>query len=470
MKPAITMRAALSDPALLGATLGGPSWLAWRVLLIAAMGEPLLADELALFTRLTGRTEPPAQRVEEFLAVAGRRGGKSRAMAALAAYIAGLCDHRHVLAPGEKPMLLAIAPDQRQARIDLDYAEGVFLATPIMKQLVKNRTADSLELKNGVAIEVRAASFRRLRGVTCLAVLADEASFWHSDEASSNADTEILNAVRPSLATTGGLLAVISSPYAKRGEVWSTYRAHFGPDGDPQILVAQGASREFNPSLSERVVERALERDRAAATAEYLALFRDDIESFVSIEIVEACVERGVPVRPPLSGIQYRAFVDMSGGVSDSATLAISHSEGERVVIDATREVKAPHSPEGVVDSFAETLRHYRVSTVRGDKYAGEWPREQFRKRGIGYEPADKSRSDLYRDLLPMLTSGLITLPDNPRLVSQISQLERRTSRTGRDIIDHAPGASDDVANAAAGAASLACGPRHFCHVEPFRL
>ena len=36
MTPFVTMRRALSDEHLLGGVLGGDSWLAWRVLLIAA--------------------------------------------------------------------------------------------------------------------------------------------------------------------------------------------------------------------------------------------------------------------------------------------------------------------------------------------------------------------------------------------------------------------------------------------------
>ena len=39
MTPFVTMRRALSDRHLLGAALGGDSWLTWRILLIAAMGE-----------------------------------------------------------------------------------------------------------------------------------------------------------------------------------------------------------------------------------------------------------------------------------------------------------------------------------------------------------------------------------------------------------------------------------------------
>jgi hypothetical protein len=67
------------------------------------------------------------------------------------------------------------------------------------------------------------------------------------------------NAVRPGLATTGGPLLVASSPYARKGELWNAHRKHYGPKGDSLILVAQGASRDFNPSLPQRVVDRAFE-------------------------------------------------------------------------------------------------------------------------------------------------------------------------------------------------------------------
>lgn len=453
MKPTITIRKALTDPKLLGSTLKGSSWMAWRTLLIGAMGEALTDAERPTFTALTGRAREPLQRVEELEAVVGRRGGKSRAMATLAAYIGGLC--KHPLSRGERGVLLCIAPDQRQAAITLDYAAATFETSPILAQLIANRNADTLELTNGINIEVRAASFRRLRGPTYIGVIADEAAFWFSDEFSANADTEILNAVRPGLATTGGPLIIASSPYAKRGVLWDTYKRHYGPNGDPLILVAQGASRDFNPSLPQSVVDRALERDHAAASAEFLAQFRNDIEGFVSYEIVQACVGDHVEMAP-LPRSHYHAFVDPSGGSADSFTMAISHRDGERVVVDATREVRPPFSPEAVINDFSILLKSYRASKVTGDRYAGEFPRELFRKRGISYVCSEKPKSDLFRDLLPLLNAGRIVLPKSERLVGQLTGLERRTARSGKDSIDHGPGSHDDLANAVAGAADLA--------------
>src|SRR5688572_24387660 len=114
--PTVSMRQALDDPQLLGRTLDGDTWSAWRILLIAAMGERLTVEERKVFKELTGRHREPRKRVDELVAVVGRRGGKSRALSVFASYLATLVDHKHVLSPGERGVALLIAPDQRQAK------------------------------------------------------------------------------------------------------------------------------------------------------------------------------------------------------------------------------------------------------------------------------------------------------------------------------------------------------------------
>jgi hypothetical protein len=396
--------------------------------------------------------------VDEALYCIGRRGGKDEATATLATYLACCVNWAPVLARGERGLVAAIAPDQRQARIQRDRIEGVLDASPILARMVTGKTADSIDLSNKISIEVRAASFRRLRGITSVAVIASEAAFWHTEETSGNPDTEILNAIRPSLATTHGPLLIITSPYARRGEVWNIYKKHFGPLGDPRILVAQGASRTFNPTLSEEFVRRACERDPAAASAEYLAEFRTDIESFITREAIDACVQSGVRERPPIPGITYTASIDpASGGGPDSMTLAIAHRDRDgRGILDCVREARPPFSPQNVVEEFKSTLAQYSVGRVTGDRWGGEFVREPFTP--IRYELAEQPKSDFYRDFLPLVNSNRIELLDLPRAVSQFATLERRTARSGKDSIDHGPGTHDDVANAIALALVLAVG------------
>ena len=451
MIPRVTLRKALADKKLLGGILKGISWASWRILLMAAIGEPLHDDEREVFKQLTLRDREPGKRVDELVCCIGRRGGKSRAISVLATYIAGLCSHPN-LVPGETGIVLIVSADKRQAAVCLDYITANFTESPMLSQLVTNRTQTDLNLTNKVSIVVRSSDFRRLRGPTYLAVIGDEAAFWRADDGSSNPDVEILNSVRPGLSTTNGPLMLISSPYSRKGELYRLFSQHYRPDGDPAILVAKGTSREFNPSLSQSVVDRAMERDPAAASAEYLAEWRTDIELFVSREIIEAATPPGRHELPPLNDVHYTAFVDPSGGSGDSMTLAIVHLESQRVVLDCLRERHPPFSPDAVVRDFADTLKRYNISTVRGDRYGGLWCREPFQLQGIDYKVCDQTKSDLYQALLPLLNSAQVDLLDHKRLVSQLCSLERRTARGGRDSIDHPNNQHDDCANAVAGA------------------
>ena len=201
---------------------------------------------------------------DEAWAICGRRSGKTRCAAVLAAYIAALCDHSAVLAPGERGTLPIMSASMWQAAKALQYLDGVFSHVPALKTLVIGQTTDTLSLSNGVDIECRPASFRTIRGGTAIAVIADEVAYWRSEETSRNPDKEILDAARPALATTGGPLIVISSPYAQRGEPVDVFRRDYGPERRPADRGRErAASLRMNPTLPRRVVDRAYERDPA---------------------------------------------------------------------------------------------------------------------------------------------------------------------------------------------------------------
>jgi hypothetical protein len=351
-----------------------------------------------------------------------------------------------------------VAQDQRVATKILDFVEANLQDSAILRQLLKGRSFDTIELTNNISIEVRPASFRKLRGPTYICIIADELAFWFTDAAFVNPDVEVLAAARPGLLTTRGPLIMASSPYAKMGVLWDTYRKHYGPDGAPGVLVAKGTTRDFNQTIPQAEIDRELERDRARNSAELLAEFRGDLESYVSVELVESCVG-DYHEMAPAAGVNYYAFTDPSGGSDDSFTLAISHRDGERVVIDCIREVKPPFSPEQVIIDLVSVIKSYHCSRVTGDRYGGQFPQEQFRKRGVSYVVSEKVKSDIYVDFLPLLNSGRVMLPRNEKLVRQLCSLERTVARgTNHESIDHPRqrGMHDDVCNSVAGAAVLA--------------
>ena len=426
-----------------------------RVPGVALFGLPLASVGLAIYSKHTGRSAPPAQPSHEAWLVCGRRSGKSFILAVVAVFLAAFRDWRPFLGPGERGTIMIIAADRRQARVCMRYCLGLLRSVPMLAQLIESETRESISLRNRVVIEVHTASFRSTRGYALIAGLLDELAFWPGDD-SAEPDYEVLRALRRGMATIpGAILLCASSPYARRGALFDAWRKHFGKDGDP-VLVWHAPTREMNPSIAQHIVDAAAEVDPASAAAEWLAEFRSDIEALLTREAVEACISFDVRERAPMQAVRYFGFADPSGGSADSFSLAIGHKEEDVVVLDALRERRPPFSPQDVVAEFSELLQSYRISKITGDRYAGEWPVEQFRKHGIAYETAPKPKSDLYRDMLPIINSRKVDLLDDTRLLMQLVGLERRTARGGRDSIDHAPGAHDDIANAVAGLAATA--------------
>lgn len=442
------IRSAMLDPKLFGKQFAGESFASWRALLAGFYGLPLDDSEAETFKALTAQAEAPAEAFGELWLPVGRRGGKSRMAALVGTFEAAFRDHRNKLAPGEVATVLLIAADRAQARTLMRYVRGYF-ENPMLAKMVTRETESGLELDNRSAIEIGTASFRSVRGYTLAAVVADEIAFWHSDGA--NPDEEIIAALRPALATLDGKLLALSSPHSKRGVLWQNFSRHYGKPG--RVLVAQAPSMVMNPTLPKHVVAEALALDPARARAEYLAEFRSDLEAFVSVELV-ADAQRGKPLEiPPQAGVQYQAFADPSGGGADHFTVSVSHAEGERIVVDMVRGRTG--NPAAICGDFAALLKTYGVTKVKGDRYAGQWVSTEFERHGVRYEHSEKDRSAIYTDFLAALNSGRVELPPCETTARQLVSLERRTTRNGRDIIDHPPGGHDDFANAAAGAVAL---------------
>jgi hypothetical protein len=431
------------------------TWSAWFTFLAALFALPMTENEIGLYRQCTGRSEPPTAPASEAWLVCGRRAGKSFMLALIAVFIATFREYGRHLMRGERGVVMVIAADRKQARVIFGYIRSLLTGVPMLARFIERETADAFDLTNRVSIEVATASFRSTRGYTLIAGLLDELAFWRSDESSANPDTEVIAALRPAMATIpGAMLLCASSPHARRGSLWSAYRKHHGKDGP--VLVWKAATATMNPTVPQAVIDDAYESDPASAAAEYGAEFRTDVETYIAREVVEAAIVQDRHESAPAPGFHV-AFVDPSGGSSDSMTLAIARrAQDGRAVLVALRERRPPFSPKAVVDEFCDLLKSYGLHAVEGDHYAGQWPRERFLLHGVRYVVAGKAKSDIYRDLLPLLNSGKVELLDHPRLVAQLCGLERRTARSGKDSIDHAPGGHDDVANAVAGALVLA--------------
>jgi len=446
---------AINDPNLFQPFLGNTkTWASWFTALRTIYGLPQRSTKAKqLIHECTGTTPRPAG-YSTALFLTGRRSGKSRTAALIGAYEAALAGHQAKLAKGETGIVAICAPTKSQATIVRNYIRAIF-ETPILSQEVANETREgNFELRDGTLIAILAGDWRSVRGFTLLAAILDEACFFgYSDESKVRSDTELVRALQPSLATVGGKLIAISTPYAEKGWCFNQYKRHYG--NATNTLVWNCPSRTMNPTLSQEIVDSALDDDLAAARSEYFAEWRTDVAGYIPRELVEQLVISHRTELLPHGNTRYFAFVDISGGRKDDGTLAIAHRQDRTVILDHIEAHRAPYNPYSVVQLMAETCQRYNIGRVTGDNYSAEFVREAFLSNGVQYTKCKLPKSELYLELLPRLCSGEIELLDNPTLINQLANLERHTRSGGRDKIDHGPNMHDDVANALAGVAHI---------------
>lgn len=287
-----------------------------------------------------------------------------------------------------------------------------------------------------------------------MAAICEEIAFWR-DEYSANPAKEILTALRPALATIPeSLLIGISTPYSRFGYLWEQFTSFFGKSGKDTPLVWRAPTAVMNPTIDVNLINNALKDDYSSAKSEWLAEWREDIEAFLSLEMIAAVV---VPRRfelPRIENAQYFGFIDPSGGRNDSFTLAICHKEEKgKYILDCIRDTKPPFQPQDIVSEYSKILKSFGVYLVESDRYAAEWVASSFREHEIMVENSELTSSEIYLNFLPLVANNSVELLDNRRLIEQLRGLERKTRQGGKDQITHPPfaGAHDDLAIAAAG-------------------
>jgi hypothetical protein len=265
-------------------------------------------------------------------------------------------------------------------------------SVPLLRGTVVGRTADTLTLRSGIVLAAYPCRPPAIRGLRARIAVLDELGFYRNAEGNPQ-DVEMLRAVRPTLATTGGRLVILSSPAGQSGALWDLYRLHFARDEAP-ILVWRGSAPEMNPTLPADYLQRMEQDDPEGYRSEVLGEFRAGVSALFDPEMLEACVARGVRERPPEDGVTYQAAADPSGGRRDAFTVAIGHQVGDRIVVDVVRDWAAPFNPSGVVAEASDlcaatgSARSSRTTSARSGSSSRSATRDHLSRRGARPEPA----------------------------------------------------------------------------------
>jgi hypothetical protein len=365
-----------------------------------------------------------------------------------------------------------VASDIGQANDNLDLTKKMIRCNPVLdgELIIKSDTIERRDGRGFLTI-LPAQNALGLHGKTYLFLVIGEL---HTQKNYEVLQALEIDRTRPD---SQQWFASYASLYRHAGVPLVDLQKQHEAKSDPRLFVSwyAGTVEEACPSLNGPLgptTEDIQDAKRSLPSLIFRRLYMNEpgqpdgaAFDFASIE---ACIVKSRTVLPPQDGVQYTAFVDPSGGSADDFTLAVAHADTQgRVILDCLID-QGPRtgktfSPESAIQKFCDVLKLYRVHKVVGDRYAGEWPREQFKKLSIDYELSDKNRSQLYSAFEPMLNGGLVEMLDSPKLMQQLVSLIRRGIK-----IDAPSGEHEDHANAVAGALVLAQAPQRVPGVYVF--
>ncbi len=426
--------------------------LAQRACLKAVYGLPLDAREREVYERATGRSDYVPVEQNEATFIVGRRGGKTSKIAAPIACYEVFRNHR--LSRGERGCVMLIAPVKYQAEIAFRYIQAYVRSSPLLWKLVEKERQGQIDFKNGISIVCYPCSYITVRGVSVVCAICDEIAFWQHEETAANPEEEVLDALRPAMATfPKAKLIKISTPYRKEGILWREFQERSELDH----LVWQLPSPEMNPTLEPRVLERARKQSEEKFRREYLAEFTENIVGWIDPEVLEPCIFRGRAELPRVGNATYVAAIDPAFVRNDFA-LAILHrtSDGPLVVDRVARWAgtkKAPLGFEFVCEEVVRILKQYGIGRVLGDQYCAPVVKQYLQKLGICYKEftfGARTRSDLFGNLKHLLVQRKIELLEEPELLRQLRALEEHNAPSGNVDIRPAYGQKDDLAVAVA--------------------
>lgn len=360
---------------------------------------------------------------------------------------------------------MLIAPVTDQARNAFGFIRNYIQRSPELRQAIVAVRKDEIELCNGVTIACWPCSYVSVRGFSVLAAICDEVAFWKQEETAANPVEEVLDALRPAMATfPRHKLLKISTPFRRDGLLWREYQKR----SELSFPVWHLPSPEMNRTLNVEFLEKEKKRNLEKYRREYMAEFIDHLVTWIPSEILDPCIVRGRLEVPPIPGARYAAVIDPAFRHSDFAFANVHQTDEGQVVVDRIQKwsgtKKTPVPFERVCAQIATVLQEYGINRVYGDQYCASIIRQTFDSIGIQYEEhsfGQGTRTEIFGNLRHLLTQGKIELLDNPDLTGQLRSLEERKTKAGQIDVRPAGGRKDDVAIAVALAAhKLTCEDR----------
>lgn len=358
-----------------------------------------------------------------WLLLSGRRGGKSLLSDVIACYEAIIPDMHEYLRPNEDRYILIVSVKEDNAKLHIKNIAKLLKHTKPIGSMIKAVKDDRIELSNGAVILSLPASARAARGYTASALILDEAA-WFIDSLGNSSLEAIYTALQPTTATFGdnARIVITTSVNAKAGLVYELYERALSGELDEWHVLKTG-TRDLNPKVSERIISNAMRRDPEGAAAEYYSEFREQTESFLQHDAIEACIDKGL-VSKIDTNKSYLMAIDPAL-LKDNYAYGVAHREGGVIILDYIYRLTAPVNANAAEDLLRSLVERYKPRAVLCDN-ASTVQRLQM-DLPMRYTPFTRPQKlRIYSALKESINLGYLALPYDEALLDELKALQIR--------------------------------------------
>lgn len=352
----------------------------------------------------------------------------------------------HSLAAGQRAVALSVAPNDKLRQEAVNYALGIMRSRPELAAMlllpkgsreedtpsefaVRRSDGHIVTFEAGVA--TRGGYGGRGRSLTDFAM--DEATFFRDSSYKVN-DADIFKAAS-SRVLPGGQTIVASTPWGEAGLLYDLWARNWGKPQD--ALVGHAPTLLLNPSdWAREMVQRERLRDPDNAAREFDAKFMaGGTTVFFDAASIGAAVQTELDSgRMGVPGDVVAAGADF-GFRSDSSALAIAQRSGSLVYVGQLLELRPeegrPLKPSETVKAFATAMKRHGASYCMADQHYRETIDEHLTEANLAYAPAPNTPADAYMRARALFREGRVRIPNNPRLIQQLKEVQGRPTPGG---------------------------------------
>jgi len=363
----------------------------------------------------------------------GRRGGKSSTLCRVA--VAEALWGEHDIPPGDVGVVPFVSTRLEEAGERLQTIRKILVALGVKFQ----SSSDALRAQRPDGKDVMwrcfPATVAGVSGFTTICGVGDEVAKWKDRDTGANPATEVLRALRPTLASQpNAKLILSSSPLG----LLDAHADAFALGDTAEQMVAMAETWVANPTLS---IERTkqLEPDEATWRREYAAIPQAEAESsFLSEVSVDSCT-RPAPLHIHRErGVSYYATMDPAtrghawtftvGGIRPNMKKSVVfHKEWQ-----GTRD--SPLRPRDVLRGIRSICSEYGVDMVWTDQLAVDALRDIADDLDLTLVEAPWTlgrKIEAFESLRADLAANNVELPPDPVMKTDLLQVKKRLTRSG---------------------------------------